>query len=37
MSEVSGRWFIDQEEPDTGDFVDTLAVTVRFDLTVWGS
>jgi transposase len=31
--EVSGRWFIDEEEPDTGDLVDTLAVTRRHDLT----
>lgn len=34
MSEVSGRRFIDQEELETtGDLVDTLAVTRRFDLT----
>lgn len=33
MSEVSGRSIIDQEDQDTGDLVDTLAVTRRFDLT----
>ena len=34
MGEVSGRWFFDQEEPQTaGDLVDTIAVTGRFDLT----
>src|SRR5919205_2655736 len=34
MGEVSGRWFIDQEEPETaGDLVHTMAVTRRFDLT----
>jgi transposase len=34
MGEVSGRGFIDQEDPETtGDLVDTLAVTRRFDLT----
>jgi transposase len=30
--EVSGRGFIDEEDPDTGDLVATLAVTRRFDL-----
>src|SRR5689334_4849659 len=34
MSEVSGRRFNDQEKPEiTGDLVNTLAVTRRFDLT----
>jgi transposase len=33
MVEVSGRWFIDQEEPDAGDLVDTIPVARRFDLT----
>ena len=33
MVEVSGRWFIDQEEPESGDLVATLPVTRRFDLT----
>lgn len=32
VGEVSGRWFSDQAEPETGDLVDTLAVTRRFDL-----
>jgi hypothetical protein len=26
--EVSGSWFIDQEEPKTGDLVDTLVKAV---------
>jgi transposase len=33
MVEVSGRWFIDQEEPESGDLVATIPVTRRFDLT----
>jgi transposase len=33
MVEVSGRWFIDQEEPEPGDLVATIPVTRRFDLT----
>jgi hypothetical protein len=33
LGEVFSRWFIDEEDPDTGDLVDTLAVTRRFDLT----
>ncbi len=31
--EVSGIWFIDEVEPDTGDLVATVAVTRRHDLT----
>lgn len=31
--EASGNWFIDEEEPDTGDLVATIAVTRRHDLT----
>jgi len=31
--EVSGRWFFDQEDLNTGDLVDTLPVTARADLT----
>ncbi len=34
MGEVSGRWFIDQQQPETaGDLVHTIAVAGRFDLT----
>lgn len=33
MVEVSGRWFIDQEEPEPGDLVATTPVTRRFELT----
>lgn len=33
IGEVSGRSIIDQDDQDTGDLVDTLAVTRRFDLT----
>src|SRR5215468_11244303 len=33
MVEVSSRWFIDQEEPESGDLVATIPVTRRFDLT----
>ena len=33
IDEVSGRSIIDQDDQDTGDLVDTLAVTRRFDLT----
>ena len=33
MVEVSGRWFIDQEEPESGDLVATIAVTRRSGLT----
>jgi hypothetical protein len=31
IDEVSGRSIIDQDDQDTGDLVDTLAVTRRFD------
>jgi transposase len=33
LGEISGIRVIDEEDPDTGDRVDTLAVTRRFDLT----
>jgi hypothetical protein len=26
LSEVTGRWFIDQEKSDSGNFMDTRAV-----------
>src|SRR5205814_4531973 len=31
--EVSGRWFIDQDDHHPGDFVETIPVTARADLT----
>jgi transposase len=33
MVEVSGRWFIDQDDHQPGDLVATIPVTRRFDLT----
>jgi hypothetical protein len=33
MGEVSGRWFIDEEDHQYGDLVATVAVTAQHDLT----